>query len=444
VPTTTSTRRVELRGPVADLARSLAGGTVPPELLIVGAAGTGKTYGILLVLHALSLQVPNLRVMVARKTRDSLTESVLPTYEQEILPLTGHGRISEGIIRRIRQSYTYPNGTEWIVGGLDKPNKILSTSYDIGFVNEAIELTETDWETLQTRVGRPGRSHDLNILLGDTNPGEASHWFKRRLKEGKTPHWTSTHRDNPAMYREGEWTEEGLRYLSKLKRLTGSRRARFLEGRWVVGEGAWFDAFDAATHVSRQAGYDARFPVYLAVDSGVHTGAVWFQINDTGFEPVVDVIADLYLQGKPAAEAARMIVRKSHEVCGKTPPYGYTDPAGGAKTAVGPTVLGEYEKEGLYLSPWPMQPVLDGLALVESLVAINPPRLRMHPHCEATVEAFGNYKRKQVQGQWVDRPEDPQHPYEDMIDALRGGLMATIGLTGGTWGESPISVKWRG
>ena len=62
-------------------------------------------------------------------------------------------------MRRVRQTYLYPNGTEWITGGFDKPTKLLSTSYDLAFINEAIETTETDWETLQSRIGRPERSH---------------------------------------------------------------------------------------------------------------------------------------------------------------------------------------------------------------------------------------------------------------------------------------------
>ncbi len=30
-------------------------------------------------------------------------------------------------------------------------------------------------------------------------------------------------------------------------------------------------------------------------------------------------------------------------------------------------------------------------------------------------------------GQWADFPEDPQHPHEDVMDALRGVLFARFG-----------------
>ena len=71
-----------------------------------------------------------------------------------------------------------------------------------------------------------------------------------------------------------------------------------------------------------------------------------------------------------------------------------------------------------------MASVADGLALVDSFAspAEGPPRLRVHPRCAATIRAMSNYRRAKRGGQWQDYPEDPQHPHEDLVDALRGGL----------------------
>ena len=44
----------------------------------------------------------------------------------------------------MRQAYHYPNGSEVVVGGLDKPSKVMSTEYDLVYVQEAIELFEND------------------------------------------------------------------------------------------------------------------------------------------------------------------------------------------------------------------------------------------------------------------------------------------------------------
>lgn len=422
----TATLNLDLNGAVGRLGRALKNGNPPSEVLLVGAAGTGKTYGILLLLHLLSHDRPDLRILICRKTREALTESVLVTYEQEVLAQTRYRWLCEGVKRRVRQSYSYPNGTEWIVGGLDRPSKILSTSYDIVFVNEAIEIGEEDWETIQSRIGRPDRSHGLNCLIGDTNPGSPSHWLKQRCDRGQTVEWVSHHRDNPALWSQGRWTVAGEAYLARLGRLTGTRRKRLLEGVWASGEAIWFSRFDES-NVSLDADYDPTLPVHLSIDSGVITGAVAFQVRHRDGGHVVTVFADWLFEDNPAERVALALVggigsrlRSDFRVS--------TDPAGGSRNPVGPTVIAEYERAGLGgrrgIERWPVTSVADSLALLEGLVesADGQRRLLIHPSCKHLISAFHNYQRAKRGGQLMDYPEDPQHPQEDLIDALRGGL----------------------
>ena len=47
----------------------------------------------------------------------------------------------------------------------------------------------------------------------------------------------------------------------------------------------------------------------------------------------------------------------------------------------------------------------------------------IHPRCAALKTAFQNYTRRRTgRGGWLDKPADPQHPHEDLMDALRGGV----------------------
>jgi len=80
------------------------------------------------------------------------------------------------------------------------------------------------------------------------------------------------------------------------------------------------------------------------------------------------------------------------------------------------------------MEPWPRSGVLESLAQVDSLLnpAQGPPRLFIHPECRKLIQAMKSYRRKRLRGEWEDKPEDPQHPHEDLIDALRGGLMAEM------------------
>lgn len=418
---------MELRGAVGELSDAIEAGELPPEALFVGAAGTGKTFGILLLLHLLSLRRPGMRILICRKTRAALTESVLVTYEKEVLPITGHESIADGVKRQQRQNYQYPNGTEWIVGGLDKPNKILSTSYDIVFPNEAIELTEEDWETLQSRIGRPDRAHRLNAIIGDTNPGDPAHWLKRRCNEGVCKEYVSHHADNPGLYDDeaDDWTEAGASYLLRLKRLTGTRRRRLLEGLWAAGEGQWFSTFDPDRHVIDSAEFDPRYPVHLSVDTGVHTGGAWWQLQGTKDDPILTVFADYYNYGTHAFENARNILAVTAARCGRVD-VGRYDPSGGAQAGFGgTTIASEYQRAGLHLHPWPKFSgcITAGLTLLESFVAVDPVRFRVHPRCTRVIDGMVNYKRKKRGANFIDEPEDDQHPFSEAVDPIRSGLL---------------------
>jgi hypothetical protein len=426
LPTIQDTRheRIDVR-----LKRAIESASLPRELVICGPAGTGKTYPIVSVIHDLCKRYP-LRVLLLRATRVSLTESVLVTYEDKVLAADGWRHLADGAGRAHRMSYNYPSGATIVPAGLDRnPSRVLSTEWDLIQVNECIEVKQDVWETLVSRLDRPGRvtEHRTGWLIGDTNPGAPDHWLKKRCDAGSAVLWETTHHANPTMYDGLDWTEQGLDYLDGLKKLTGVRRKRLLDGLWVAGEGLWFDTFDPSVHVRESAEFEPLLPVRLAVDSGVHTGAVWFQVHA---DTTITVFADYYAEGLSAEENARAILDVSDRLCMGRLDRRFTDPAGGARNPVGPIVTGEYARCGLHLEHWPLFSVPGGLALIEAFVGGSedspPASLFVHPRCTNLISAFGGYQRASKQGQFIDYPIDPQHPYEDVMDALRGGLVATF------------------
>lgn len=196
-------------------------------------------------------------------------------------------------------------------------------------------------------------------------------------------------------------------------------------------DGLWFPAFDPASkaYVTEAAEYDPVKPVCLGVDSGVVTGASWFQVDESSGVPIVTIFADYLREGLTAESNARAILEISQSRCNGKVDYGWTDPAGGYRNPVGATVLQEYSKVGLHLRPWPVVSVGESLNVIEGMVnpASGPPRILIHPRCVHTIRAFQSYRRAKRKGQWMDYPEDPQHPAEDMIDALRGAVYAMVG-----------------
>jgi hypothetical protein len=116
-------------------------------------------------------------------------------------------------------------------------------------------------------------------------------------------------------------------------------------------DGTWFTTFDELKHIDGNTDYDPRYPLHVSVDSGVCTGGVWFQLlpKRDGASHNVRVIADYYAEGLSAEVNARAIKERTRSLCGDKPwrMRVSTDPAGNARTAIGPTVRSEYERSGL-------------------------------------------------------------------------------------------------
>lgn len=221
-----------------------------PEILIPGPAGTGKTRGNLEKAHLACLKYPGCRICLIRKTRKSLTQSVLVTLENQVFP-SDWRRWFGNSGRDHRSTYRYPNGSEMVPCGMDDPLKIMSSEWDRGFIFEAIELTEEDYECVTVRVRD---SHTpYNQTISDTNPGPSLHWLLKRAKNGKMEYYPSVHEDNPKYFDQAlrTWTPQGEKYLATLANLTGNRRRRLLEGVWCADEAAVFDHDVLDRHLER-------------------------------------------------------------------------------------------------------------------------------------------------------------------------------------------------
>lgn len=223
------------------------------EILASGPAGSGKTLAALAKLHTLATYHPGARLLIVRKTRSALTESALVTYERDILGGTDPIITKNPNQRKVRQSYRYPNGSEIIVGGMDKPEKTLSTEYDCVYIQEATELELEEYEVL-LRSLRAGKvrigGRQFNQILMDCNPTYPHHWLYKRFSGGPLKNFVTTHKDNPRFYNRlsDRWTNDGEQYLETLNNLTGFLRKRFLEGIWAAAEGLVYDQFDENIH----------------------------------------------------------------------------------------------------------------------------------------------------------------------------------------------------
>jgi hypothetical protein len=167
----------------------------------------------------------------------------MPTFENQVVE-PNHACISPPMQPRNRSSYNYPNGSIISLFGMNKPERLFSTEWDLVYVQEVQEFIEDEWESL-LRSLRNGVMA-FHQLCGDCNPEGPNHWIKRRSNEGKLELIETTHEDNPRYYdvETGQLTESGLSYIKTLDGLSGVRKERLRYGRWVAAEGQVYSEFD--------------------------------------------------------------------------------------------------------------------------------------------------------------------------------------------------------
>lgn len=246
-----------------------------PEVCLEGPAGTGKSVAAALKLFVACELVPGVRCLIVRKTRVSLTQSTLVTFER-IVP-KGHS-ILEGASRAHRPSYQFQNGSEIALLGLDSGtmgSRIRSTEFDLIWVEEGFELHEEEFENLTGRCRNGVLPYQQ--LMTTTNPDRANHWLNRRCSEGATLRLLSRHTDNPGYFDHatGEWTPFGNTYRERLSKLTGARRKRLFEGKWAGSEGLVYEGWDAAVHVVKRFEVPTSWRRVWVVDFGFTNPFVW-------------------------------------------------------------------------------------------------------------------------------------------------------------------------
>jgi PBSX family phage terminase large subunit len=270
-----------------------------PEILVSGSAGTGKSRGALEKVHLAMMKYPGARALILRKTASSLAGSGLQTWIKFVVKealMSGEVTYFGGSTQEPPQ-YRYWNGSAVMIGGLDDPTKIMSTEFDLIFVQESTELTITDWEFANTRLRNGVMPYQQ--LLADANPNAPTHWLYVRCLRGNCVLLTSTHEENPRLFEEcapddegaREWdnagtkiwlrmTDEGKAYLARLDRLTGVRYKRLRLGLWVAAEGIIYEGFTPALHVIKSFPIPESWPRYWAIDFGWHVFVCQFWAED--------------------------------------------------------------------------------------------------------------------------------------------------------------------
>ncbi len=284
------------------------------EVVLSGPAGTGKSRANLEKLHLICLKYSGARCLFVRQTRESLSESGLVTFEDQVLPQESY--LKEGPQRQRRHAYEYRNGSVIITGGMDKPLKIMSTEYDVIYWQEAIEGREDAWEALTTRLRNGVVPYQQ--LISDVNPASPQHWLKKRIERGAARMLESRHEDNPRLYdqRLKQYTPFGKKYLAKLDALTGVRKLRLRHGIWAMAEGMIYsDVYDPNRNLIDRFPIPAGWSRYWSIDFGYTNPFCWqcWAVDDDGRGYL---IAEIYQTKRIVEDHCKTIrawMKRTHE-----------------------------------------------------------------------------------------------------------------------------------
>lgn len=401
-----------------------------PELVLSGPAGTGKSRACLEKLHLCALKYPRMRGLIIRKTRESLSEAALVTFEEKVLP--EGSVISQGPRRNFRQVYSYPNGSQIVVGGLDKPAKVMSTEYDMIYVQEAVELDMAAWLALTTRLRNNVMPYQQ--LIADCNPDAPTHWLWVRCQAGQTTMLHSRHEDNPTIFNQatGQITETGRIYIDRLDRLgyrnpetgeiEGTEYQRLRKGLWVQATGLIFGVWSdgpADGNVTDAADYEAEAgPVLWFVDDGYvgkRDPATSQWTADS--HPRVFLLAQLRHNGdvNVFAESDMVgVLSDAHITEVRTLPYPSPEYAVVDKSAA--ELKGRLHAVGIYTrnSPADVEESIKELRRALAADANNRRRVRVHPRVKNLRAEMISYRRD-ANGHIIKA-------FDHSVDALRYGI----------------------
>jgi phage terminase large subunit len=293
-----------------------------PEVIVSGPAETGKTRTCLEKLDGLMWKYPGSQAIIVRKTYKSLKSSVLLTYERKVLG--AWDPVSETFDQRKTpvlklggehvEGYHYPNGSRIYLGGMDVPEKVLSSEWDVVYINQAEELTLNDWEIITTRTtGRAGNMPYAQVIA-DCNPGAPTHWIRSRASTGRLTFIESRHEDNPVLFDPvtHQITLQGTRSLSVLDSLTGVRYLRLRLGKWAAAEGAVYEDFDRSVHIIPAFPIPADWIRIRVIDFGYTNPFVcqWWALDEDGR---AYLYREIYMSHRIVEDHARDILHFSRD-----------------------------------------------------------------------------------------------------------------------------------
>lgn len=360
-----------------------------------GSAGSGKSYFLTqrIIIRCCSEKI---RFVVCRRYGTTLRNSVFALFKEVLAKwqLTQYVKVKE-----TDMSFTFPNGSQIILLGLDEETKLLSLANVSGvWVEEAYEVPKNLIEQLNLRMRGQAANQQIWLSWNPISKNSYLYDFTVVNPPASSVYIHSTYKDNIFLNQE---------YIDSLEELATRNPAKFRIyglGEWGVdAEGLvitnWrSEEFDAMALAA--SGYEHRVGMDLGwIDKSAIINTLYDKKNH-----IIYVFDEFYKSGCQLSELAQAIknmnLQKSRI---------YVD-------AAEPRSIQYFKSEGINAVPCAKgkDSVKAGLMFLQDNLII------VHPKCKnfiTELENFSYVKSKQT-GEWT---EDTTHEWSHAIDACRYG-----------------------
>ena len=221
-----------------------------PVLLLRGGARMGKTTDILRKVIGLHFKYYGFQSAIVRKNSVDLHD----TIRQDIRFLFRYDLNDPRCPIKIEGGQPFHtlhiNGGRAVLGGMNRPGRVLGTDKDAIFYSQAEQSTFEHFQILRSRVaGTAGNwienGRVMHQFLMDENPLRRDHYLIRLAEEKKIRRIQYRFTDNPLFFRKGRWTQLGIDFVEDLNSsLEGVYHDRYFKGIPSDPEGAVFELRD--------------------------------------------------------------------------------------------------------------------------------------------------------------------------------------------------------
>ena len=437
------------------------------EVLYGGAAGGGKSYG-LLADPMRYFANKNFNGLILRRTNDELRELVWKS--QELYPRAYPGAKWQ----EKKSQWVFPSGAKLWMTYLEREEDVLryqgqAFSY-IAFDELTQHATPFAWNYMRSRLRTT--DPDLPVFMrATTNPGGPGHgWVKRMfidpspankpfpatdLDTGEPLVYPENHakagqplfmrkfipatlKDNPYLYDEGN-------YEANLLSLPEMQRRQLLEGDWAIADGAAFPDFRPSQHIVEPFDIPDDWRRFRSCDYGYssYSAVHWFAI-DPNYETLI-VYRELYVTKHTGRDLAKAVLEAER---GDNIQYGVLDSScWHQRGQLGPSIAEEMINQGCRWRPSDRSAGarVAGRNRLHELLKVNEetnmPGIVFFDTCRQIISDLPVIPSDPKGGDDIDVRYASDHAY----DSLRYGIMSRPRAKSPfeDWGKANQNNRWR-